>query len=173
MNLALSKLLVMQSHLRDYSQIPQMVEYVRNDGFWTSSTLSMFANKQNIKTSSICEIASFPNDIWMIHDGHHRVASIFLGGRDYLREDEFFIKEWSYDKYLEINFDNKWVTPFHPLLEIRLADIKNFKKKAMDLFLEDAQKAIDFIRLNKNAAKRKLDTIEQLVELEYKNIYRE
>lgn len=175
MNLPLEKLLVMQPHLRDYSQIPRMVEYVKNGGFWTVDALADFAKKHGIKTSPICEIASFPNDVWMVHDGHHRLVSIFLGGRNYLREDEFFVKKWEYEKYLEINFSNKWVTPFHPLYEIRFADIKEFKKEAMDLFAKDEQKAIDFIKASKNsyAVKRELHTIEELVYQEYGNIFRD
>ena len=165
--------MVMQDDLRHPAQIPEMINFVKQGGFWTQRVLTDYAEKNQL--TRICplkEIIEFPDKKYMTHDGHHRLVSIFLGGRDYIREDEFVIKNWTYEDYLEINFSNNWVTPFDPRIEIRLAEIGKFKKHALDLSKTSVQESIDFIQSNKEtyAKKRTVFTVQCLAELYLKEI---
>jgi hypothetical protein len=141
---------IMQECLRDKSQICAMIEFVKNGGFWTLDVLSKFAKEKGKKNSPLIEIVKFPDEKYMIHDGHHRLVSIYLAGRDFVRKDEYVQKEWDYCDYLKINFENGWVTPFDPIAEIRLPDIYKFKFTALDLSLKNKEEAIKFILSNKN-----------------------
>jgi hypothetical protein len=126
-----------------------MIEFVKNGGFWTLDILTKFAKEKGIKNPPLMEIVRFPDDKYMIHDGHHRLVSIYLGGREFIRSDEYVQKEWDYSDYLKINFKNGWVTPFNPIDEIRLPDIYGFKHAAIDLSKVNEAEAIKYILSNK------------------------
>ena len=169
----LENLMVMQDDLRHPAQIPEMIEFVRQGGFWTQDVLANYAkNNQLTRICPLKEIIEFPDKKYMTHDGHHRLVSVYLGGRDYIREDEFVIKNWTYDDYLEINFPNNWVTPFDPRTEIRLAEIGKFKKHALDLSKKSPEEAMNFIASNKSsyAKERNVFTIKCLADLYLKEI---
>lgn len=146
----LDDLMVMQYGLRNSSQIAAMIDFVQSGGFWTKEALKTYAENNSLsRVCPVIEIAKFPDGKLMVHDGNHRTVSVYLGGREYLREDEYIVKNWSYEDYLEISFENNWVTPFDPRTEIRVADIGIFKKKALEISKEDKEKAIAFILDNK------------------------
>jgi hypothetical protein len=149
MPIKLNELIVMQENLRHTSQIEKMIYFVKNGGFWTEDVLKKYAESVGTRVCPLMEVVCFPDGKRMIHDGHHRIVSIYLGGRDYLREDEFILKYWDYKDYLNVNIDNRWVTPFDPRTEVRVPDIGEFKKKAIDLFAADPEKAREFIFKNK------------------------
>lgn len=144
----LSKLWVSQDGLRDLSQLPAMIEFVRNGNFWTDENLNLFALANNIRKAATIEIAEFSDGQLMIHDGHHRCISKLLGGATYLREDEFHIKKWEYSNYRNPNLKNNWFTPFDPITEVRKADFKEFKEKVL-LLLKNENIARNFILENK------------------------
>lgn len=149
-NIDLLNLIVMQDDLRHAAQIQTMAAYIRQNGFWTADALQQFAKENNLaRVCPLIEIISFPDGKLMVHDGHHRVVSTFVGGRQYLRGDEYVFKFWDYSDYLDINFKNRWVTPFDPRVEIRIPDIGTFKKKAIDLSQNSADESIAYIRANK------------------------
>ena len=144
----LDELTVMQSDLR-HPSIEDMIEFVSNGGFWTTEVLSKFAADAHTRVCPLMEIVLFEDGRYMVHDGHHRVVATWLGGRRYLRNDEFILKKWHYSNYQGINFDHHWVTPFDPRSEVRAPDISEFKKKALALALTDVDAAKEFIVENK------------------------
>lgn len=147
MKIELSKLWVSQDGLRDTSQLPAMIEFVRAGNFWTKENLSLFAAINNQRPPATIEIAEFPDQL-MVHDGHHRCIATLLGGRNYLREDEFHIKQWQYSNYQNPNLKTNWFTPFDPKLEVRKADFKQFKDKIWDISKENGE-VQNFILANK------------------------
>jgi hypothetical protein len=144
--LQLEDLFVMQDDLRHWSNLAEMVEYVQGGGFWTPTYLVEFAASKGLKVSPIIQISHFEDDFHYLHDGHHRCVATWLGGRNYLREDEYRLKEWKYDQYLEISHANGWYTPFDPRLHVRTADFADFKRKAKERFLADPVKAEKWVR---------------------------
>jgi len=134
--LSVNSLIVSQNDLRNFAQLKEMAAFVRQGGFWTPSVLEHYALQHSLKQSPIIKISRFvdQNDTMMIHDGHHRVISTFMGGRDWLREDEYLITDWKLAQYEELAPQNNWYTPFNPLTHIRIADISEFKNQAKRLY---------------------------------------
>ena len=166
MSIGLDELTVLQDDLRHFSQMGEMIDFVRNGGFWTQEALNEFAIKTGIsRVCPLMEIAYFAEDErLMIHDGHHRAVATSFGGRDFLRSSEFTIKEWKYENYRNVNFANKWVTPLDPKKEIRFPDIGDFKKIALNILLTSEEEALRFILENKCLYAR-TRTVSSLAEL--------
>lgn len=118
-------LTVTQSGFRHPSQIQNMVELISVGGKFDLPTLEKYSSGKDIR---LINISRFEDGRLFIHDGHHRVAAVYLGGRKYLYDDEYVIKDWTYSEYLEINFEKKWVTPFDPRTEVRVPDYGDYKK---------------------------------------------
>ena len=133
----IAELVVTQEVLRNPQQLPEMVSFVISGGFW---------NKASLKDAGkLIYISQFPDNKLAIHDGHHRAVSIHLGGRTYLREDEYELAPWSYESYINIVPEFNWVTPFDPRTEVRTADFGDFRTKALDLLKRYPDKAEEFI----------------------------
>lgn len=144
--LLLDDILVMQADLRHWDHILEMSEYVRNGGFWTEDYLEIYSKGRNLaRISPLIAISRFEDAKFFIHDGHHRSVATYLGGRDYLRNDEYILTDWSYDQYLEISPENGWYTPFDPRIHVRKADFGNFKKLARDKFANNPEEAFRWV----------------------------
>lgn len=50
-----------------------------------------------------------------IISGHHRVLTMYLGGRNILRSDEYFWYNSSYEEISEPRFEQGWFTPYGTL----------------------------------------------------------
>ena len=145
----IDELTVMQDNLR-HLQIDGMIEFVRGGGFWTVEALTAYAEKKQCRVCPLIELSKFPDGRFMVHDGHHRVVATYLGGRGYLRIDEYRIKEWKYEDYMSINFDLNYITPFDPRKESRLADISAFKRQVAEIIVQQgSEAAVAFIHANK------------------------
>lgn len=140
--IALSDLYVMHAELRHMEAIEPMAEFVRSGGFWTTQILDQYALDKGLSRSSpLIQIPRFEDGKHFIHDGHHRVVSVFVGGRNYLRDDEYVEYDFQYNKYLECGngaFQNGFFTPFDPRTELRLSDFREFKEKALQMFGDPA-----------------------------------
>ena len=161
----LSNLLVMQSNLRHTNDMSQMISYVANGGFWTQEFLNEYSLRNSLpRVSPLISVTRFEDGLCFIHDGNHRTCSVHLGGRDYLREDEYFITDWKYSDYMEVNPKKNWYTPFDPKTHVRIADFSDFKKEAIVKFKLDYKNAIDWLNENlyRFRTKRVIYTIKEL-----------
>lgn len=142
----LSDLNVSQNGLRNVSQIGAMIWFVKKNGFFTMEEIHRAAPGPSYNSDTkLIQITRFEDGALYIQDGHHRITSIFLGGRDYLRDDEYEITDWKYEDYMTINFKMKWVTPYDPRKEIRMADYQYFKSRVFDRYVVSEEDAVKYI----------------------------
>ena len=160
-------LLIMQSDLRHTNDIKEMANYVANGGFWTKEFLKEYSLRNSLeRVSPLISISRFEDGCLFVHDGNHRVCSVWLGGRSYLREDEYFITNWKYSDYLEISPQKNWFTPFNPKTHVRTADFFQFKKEAKQMFEDDPENASLWLKNNyhRYRVERKINSIMELAE---------
>lgn len=112
-------LTISQQGFRSIPQIEGMVRFVAEGGFFTLATL---------KDPRLISIVEFEDGRRFIHDGHHRIAAIYLAGRKELREDEFLLSQWTYEQYRDINLSLRWITPFDPRFQVRACDYEKYKQ---------------------------------------------
>lgn len=148
-----SKILTLQSDLRRWEDMPEMINFVKNGGFWTKETLEVYSAKNKLeRTSPLITISVFEDGLEYNHDGHHRLCSIILAGRS-LRDDEYTINQWKYSDYIEFVPENNWYTPFDPRTHIRTADFGLFKKEAKERFKKDPKAAREWVYENSHLFK--------------------
>lgn len=159
-------LIIMQQSLRELDQIENMIQFVKDGGFWTQDALKSYAEKHNKHDYGLIYITRFPDGAEMIHDGHHRTVATYLAGRYILREDEYLICNWTYDAYNDIWFDRGYVTPHDPRTEVRLSNFKAFKEKAIMLSKQNEAQAKQFVLDNRHLfmEPRVMRTVEELTE---------
>jgi hypothetical protein len=165
--LDIATIMTTQNDLRNVWQIRRMIDYIEAGGFFTSVDLQRYEDmKGGQERPSMISLSRFPDDILMAHDGHHRLVSMYLGGRRLLRGDEYRVKEFSYLDYTEPNLANGWMTPFDPITEIRLCEFGPFKREVGRLMKETPDLALPYILTNKHlySATRDIDFIPQLAE---------
>lgn len=121
--LYLDDLTVTQHGLRNERQIRSMVGFVAEGGRFDLASLLSY-NDMDLRLISIVR---FEDGRLFIHDGHHRVASIYLGGRKYVHETEYSLSDWTHEEYRTANLEVGWVTPFDPRTECRIADYEDYK----------------------------------------------
>src|SRR6478736_7203466 len=140
-------IIITQDSLRNKEQVQNMVKFLENN--------KNFADK--------IVLSRFPDGKIYIQDGHHRLCALYISKRKFLESNEYTIKDWTYEQYLEINLELGWMTPYNPLTEIRIPDISFFKRKVNSLY--SIQEKIDFIMNNKDlySRKRTIHRIEELV----------
>ena len=80
-----------------------------------------------VKERAPVQLSRFEDGQIYCHNGHHRIGSCTLAGREMLLEGEYRIEEWTYAQYQEINWAARWTTPFDPRLETRIADLTPFR----------------------------------------------
>jgi len=164
----LKDLLVLQADLRHWTDVDSMIEHVKNGGFWTKEYLEEYSLLKKLpRVSPIIAISSFEDGVKFVHDGHHRCVATWLGGRDYLRSDEFLISEWKYEEYLEIAPHNNWYTPFNPKTHVRTPDFAEFKVQAKLRFKDNPKEAADWLyeNLDEFRTVRTIDSVADLAKL--------
>lgn len=147
-----SEILVTQSGLRDKSQLPNMIKFLKSGGLFDEDTLGSYAIRHGLaRVSPLIEIARFEDGILAIHNGHHRVVSAFLARQNRkIYTDEFFIRDWHHSDYKDIVLPN-WVTPFNVLEEVRVEDLAEWKKKVREFYINHGEESTkDFIIKNHN-----------------------
>jgi hypothetical protein len=145
----LADLWAMQEDLRHWNHLGDMVEYVKRGEFWTPEYLKQYSEAKGLpRVSPLIALSRFEDGVTYIHDGHHRSVATWLGGREYLREDEYHLTEWKYSQYLEIAPENGWYTPFDPIRHVRTADFAAFKQEARDRFQANEEEARQWVLEN-------------------------
>ena len=133
--LSVNELFVTQKKIRNPEQLNSMIQFVQGGGFFTSNCLNKHPSRG--KTSPLIEITVFEDGKHFIHDGHHRAASILLGGRDFIDTTEYRIRNFNYENYLNPNLSAAWWTPFDPRVDVRLSDMTEYKKLMSQLIEQD------------------------------------
>ena len=142
----LINVLTTQSDLRDLSQVPLMVDFVSKGGSFKLKNLTIWSmGHGGKKNPPLIALTRFPDGHVIAHDGHHRIVSALLAGRQFLNHNEYIIKDFTYEEYMEINFDQSYVTPFDPRTQIRLWDFKAFKAHVMELYKTNPDEARAYI----------------------------
>lgn len=158
--LNIASLIVTQHELRYLDHIPQMVEFVKQEGVWNRKTLVDYASRYHPgRISPLIQISRFPDGQDFIHDGHHRLVTTWIGGRKVIFPEEYEVTEWTYDLYLEINLAVGWVTPFDPRTHCRKPDLHDFKK-----LVKECASPEEMIRngLNDYCEVRRFRTVEEM-----------
>lgn len=148
--LSVDEILVTQRKIRNREQLDNMVQFVQGGGFFTPNCLSK--HKSRGKTSPLIEITMFEDGRYFLHDGHHRAASIVIGGRDFIDSTEYRIRVFKYDNYLSPNLAVEWWTPFDPRTEVRLSDMSEYKTLMHQLINRNAEadEILETIECNKH-----------------------
>lgn len=136
-DISIDDLIVTQRGIREASLLKEMVKHVEKGGYYTFDVLKNWVenNKPNFSRSTpLIQISRFPDGLLYIHDGHHRVLSMMLAGRKYISKEEYNLKDWEYEEYLEVNFSNNWLTPFDPRVEVRFSEFFNFKNRVWGIY---------------------------------------
>jgi len=159
--LLLSQLTITQEEIRDGSKLENMANLVRSGGFFNKETLERY----DAEKAFLMEIAEFPDGKFYLHNGHHRCIAIYMGYREYLREDEYYIKKWKYEDYNSINFGVGYYTPFDIRTETRVSDLSKYKEFIKTIIHQYGEEfALDIIKHCKvlYAKKREHSSIEAL-----------
>lgn len=161
----ITDLIVTQCGLRKPKQLKDMVLFVDKGGFFNEESLKEYSKRKGLYGASIIKIAKFEDGGLYVEDGHHRIVSIVLSGRDYLREDEYQIVDWEYKDFQDINLECGWVTPYDPRTEFRLAELSDFKYEVRKRLKTSSKCAINYIRNNEHEYKkfREYDKIRDLI----------
>jgi len=149
---------VSQHGLRNISQLKDMIEFVKNGGRFNEESLN--------PPGPLIHIARFEDGQFFIQDGHHRMCAMVLAGRPFMFEDEFYIKDWTYKEFLDINFNCGWVTPYDPRIETRSPDYAIYKKMVNDNLKISKNHAVTFIAQNRQlySSQRSYYHIQALIE---------
>lgn len=167
MNLA--DLHVTQHDLRNLDQIPQMVEFVQKGGFFTLEEIT----RHHDGDTSLISLTRFEDGRVFVHNGHHRVAAVWLAGRERLNSFEYLILDKKYSDYLEPNYLRPdghwlgWVTPFDPRKEVRAAEFGDFKQRVREIFEQQGEPhATHYVLTNGGLykAEKRFDTVPQLAD---------
>jgi hypothetical protein len=116
-------------------------------------------------------ISRFEDGKLFVHNGHHRIAALIVAKMTHLAADAYTITNWTYADYLEINWTCRYLTPFDPRTESRVADLATFRRAVENLFLFGASLPTieTFIRTQTQLYKcpRRLRSFTELAALEF------
>jgi len=94
-------------------------------------------------------LTEFEDGSVYIHDGHHRAFACVIAGKTHFLENEYFIKKWTYQDYIDINREQNWVTPFDPRTHLRIGNFFDFKNTALSLTDEEVRANLHKYTTNK------------------------
>ena len=94
----LKDLVCIQLGVRDIPSLHPMVQHLKEGKDFSEDHLKSYATKHKItKYPRLIQLIHFGDGITYLNDGHHRVLSMLLAGRDVLKAEEYFVFETTYD----------------------------------------------------------------------------
>lgn len=140
---------VTQCGLRNRQQVEGMIEFVKQGGTFDRKSIDVYCDRNpGCYRSKLISVAEFPDGQRYIADGHHRILAIKLAGRNCLDQSEYTVTKWNYEDYLDINFEQNWVTPFDPRTHLRIPDFFEFKQEVKSNLAKSEGHATDYIVSN-------------------------
>ncbi len=125
---------------RPMADLLEFAKFVSAGGVFDREKLSQCG-----RASSLIAVVRFEDGRHYIRDGMHRVAEIYLSGRDRLLETEFQIDHMTYAMLEQPNLATRFFTPFDPRREVRRADFSAFTERVVRL-IENGLDPIPMIR---------------------------
>lgn len=116
-----------QESYRSFESIIRMQQLVKESYVFNKDNL---LDTNNNKLISLSECS----DGVYVHDGHHRVLSILLGGRQKLDESEYVFTGCNEYSYQEFAPANGWYTPMNIQNEVRSANFMETKKYLITVY---------------------------------------
>lgn len=146
--LMLADLTISQNEVRHgTAHLNEMVRFVKKGGFFTKFAIAEWTALHGGRPNPpLIGITRFPDNKLLIHDGHNRAISVFLGGRYWLSEGEYFIKDYTYEEYTLLEPENGWFTPFDPRTQLRKADFGEYKTQARYIYENHPAGLPEFVR---------------------------
>ncbi|KAL6040227.1 ParB domain-containing protein [Balamuthia mandrillaris] len=177
----LQRLTVTQSGIRDVETCTKMAEFVAGGGSFSFDNMKRHsaqvfhqqARDKEIRKSRPAQpklvlLACLPDGQVYVWDGHHRVAAIYLGRREELLQEEYYLFDCSYTFVNSPHLAQWYLTPHDPRTEIRVAEFGSYKKTIAKLLKGKNDKAAiaDIISSHKHmyAEPRTISTIAELVD---------
>jgi len=165
----IQQLKIIQDELRNPKDIIPMAKFVVGGGIFCLGHLAEYLDVLPSEDLLI-ELVRFPDGEVYVHDGHHRAVAIYLAGRKFLHEDEYYLVERSYEDYQDIVFMRNgyyfgYVTPFNVKSEARFGDISAWKHRVKNIYFEQSpQHAKHLIETRPDLYKRakKFSSVEEL-----------
>lgn len=132
----LRKIFVTQDGLRHRpGAFWKMVQFVADGGFWTEAQHAIYSAARSITHCfQPIELVLTEDGNCYLHDGHHRCAATWLGGRAYLYPDEYRLHRRTYAWYQEVNPDAGYFLAFDPRTQVRNADLRPAQREAHTQF---------------------------------------
>jgi len=138
----INDLQITQDGLRTYD-LAEMVAFVKSGGIFTQKVLDDY---NSCSGNNLIMLNRFEDGRFFLHDGHHRVAAIWLAGRDFIYPEELGgFTDYVYARYGRPNFDRGWYTPFDPRTQVRIPDFFDFKEEVRRMAVEDPARAVSYI----------------------------
>lgn len=134
-------LIPLQSGLRlSPEDLAEMCKFVREGGVFNEKSLRKHDSKRasliaicRVKANGTGNLYNNNGYHYFIRDGLHRCCVIQLVGASTLFEDEYFVEDRKIEDFTVANIDSGWITPFNPILEVRLPDFHMFKQHVLSL----------------------------------------
>lgn len=131
----IDNLIITQDGIRESEPLNEMIRFVKRGGFFTQGAIKVFGGRDQKPII----ISQLPDGQDYIHNGHHRVLAVYLGGRVYIRDDEYALEPRTYEEYLTPNLGRGFVTPFDPRRHMRIPDFSAFKQEIMRLMFDSSR----------------------------------
>ncbi len=135
----LKDLAVTQDGLRHSRDILRcMARFVADGGCWTADELAKHHSAFCLPGApELIELVRVEDGQCYVHNGHHRCAATWLGGRFHLREGEYRLFDRTYDWFLQSNPDAGYFLTFDPRIHVRRAEFRSVQREVRARFEAD------------------------------------
>ena len=138
-----------QEDFRSFSKILRMTKFVEKGNAFVPDVLKGFGDDRPILIMNVRDEQLQDQKLY-VHDGHHRILSILLGGRTSLKPLEYKYNSVRMSDYEHASFENGWFTPFNPRLFLRSKNFMEWKMLIKHTYdLHGPEEALKVVNKNK------------------------